>query len=216
MSYSTPGSESTGGIVTAAEWNVIVDDIIACAVALVTTKGDIVAATGSNALSRVAVGSNYATLTADSGASAGVSWTLPQVVRATRTSNQSVANTTDTAIQFNAADDFDTNALHDISTNNTRLTASVAGYYHVIGEIKFATSTAGTQRYAKIRYNGSTLKAQSVDANAPATGVTPVIQVSTLVDLSASDYVELMAYQDSGGALNVTDAKFMMFLVARK
>jgi len=216
MAWATPPSFSSGNTLTAANMNTIGDDLLETVPAKVTTKGDICAATGANAIARVAVGSNYSTLTADSAASAGVSWTLPQVVRAIRTSNQSVANATDTAIQLNAADDFDTNSLHDISTNNTRLTASVAGYYHVIGEIKFATSTAGTQRYAKIRYNGSTVKAQSVDAQAPATGVTPVIQVSTLVDLSASDYVELMAYQDSGGALNVTDAKFMMFLVARK
>lgn len=44
---------------------------------LVTTKGDIIAATGSAAPVRVGVGSNGQVLTADSGASAGVSWQTP-------------------------------------------------------------------------------------------------------------------------------------------
>jgi hypothetical protein len=43
----------------------------------VTAKGDILAATASNALSRVAVGTNGQILTADSGAANGVSWATP-------------------------------------------------------------------------------------------------------------------------------------------
>lgn len=42
-----------------------------------TAKGDILAATASNAISRVAVGTNGQVLTADSGASNGVSWQTP-------------------------------------------------------------------------------------------------------------------------------------------
>lgn len=42
-----------------------------------TAKGDILAATASNAISRVAVGTNGQVLTADSGAANGVSWQTP-------------------------------------------------------------------------------------------------------------------------------------------
>lgn len=44
---------------------------------LVTTKGDILAATAADTLARVAVGSDGTFLKADSGASAGVSWDTP-------------------------------------------------------------------------------------------------------------------------------------------
>jgi predicted secreted protein len=66
-----------------------------------TTKGDLVAATGSGTFSRLAVGSNNQTLVADSTASTGLKWATPagggkvlQVVNATTTTSTSIATTT--------------------------------------------------------------------------------------------------------------------------
>jgi len=213
MAWTTPPTVSTGDTITATQWNALANDLNETAPGKVTTKGDIVAATGANALARVAVGANGAGLVADSTQSAGVKWQTPQYVRANRTTNQSISNVTDTAIQLNDADTFDSNSLHDTVTNNTRLTASVAGKYMVCGEVTFAASTGGTQRYARIRKNGSSTQATCRDSQAPATGVTPTVQVTAFVSLAATDYVELMAYQDSGGALNVSDAKLSMVLL---
>ena len=213
MAWVTPPTVSTGDTITATQWNNLANDLNETAPGKVTTKGDIIAATGANEVARVAVGANGAGLVADSTQSAGVAWLLPQYVSANRTANQSISTGTDTAIQLTAADSFDSNGLHDPATNNTRLTASVAGKYLVAGEITFAANTGGTQRYARIRKNGSSTQATCRDSQAPASGVTPTVQVVAFVQLAASDYVELMAYQDSGGALNVTDAKFSMTLL---
>lgn len=65
---------------------------------LVTTKGDLVAATAADVLARVAVGSDGQFLKADSGASAGVSWDTPSgsatTLAAQETSSQSVTDAT--------------------------------------------------------------------------------------------------------------------------
>ena len=72
MSYAAPPSFTSGSTLTAAQMNVLGDDILETAPAKVTTKGDIVAATGANSLSRVAVGGDYAPLIGDSTQTQGV------------------------------------------------------------------------------------------------------------------------------------------------
>lgn len=75
MAYTTPRTWVTGETVTASLLNTHVrDNFNATAVGVVTTKGDIAAATAANTLARVAVGANGAALVADSAASAGVRW----------------------------------------------------------------------------------------------------------------------------------------------
>jgi hypothetical protein len=75
MAWTTPRTYTTGELITAAICNThIRDNFNQTAPALVTTKGDLVAATAANAPARVAVGSNGALLAANSSASAGVDW----------------------------------------------------------------------------------------------------------------------------------------------
>ena len=50
---------------------------------------------------------------------------------AIRSSNQSLANNAHTAVQFNAADVYDWGAWHSTSTNNTRITPTIPGYYRI-------------------------------------------------------------------------------------
>lgn len=75
MAWTAPRSWVTSELVTAAIMNTHVrDNLLQTAPALVTTKGDIVAATGANALARVAVGTNGQVLEADSSQSTGIKW----------------------------------------------------------------------------------------------------------------------------------------------
>lgn len=218
MAWATPTSFTSGNTLTAAQMNVLGDDLLETAPAKVTTKGDIVAATGANAISRVAVGSNGAYLVGSSGASAGVAWETPQYCLLWRQSNQSIATASETAIQFatgtgsggGTPEVSDPSSLHDLSTNNTRITIAVAGKYMIGGEASFAASTAGTQRYVRITVNGSSIFRQSVPV-APAS-VTLTMNVGGLYPLAASDYVEIKVYQDTGGNINCTDAKLWVSL----
>lgn len=85
-----------------------------------------------------------------------------------------------------------------------RFTAPRAGRYAIGGHVRFAAHATG-QRVLYLRVNGTTYIAidsrVSVGAGAPTDG-----HVATLTQLAAGDYVQLQAYQDSGGSLNVTAA----------
>ena len=68
---------STGQLISATIWNNYLgagNNIDLTAPGVVTTKGDVVAATADNTLARIALGANDTVLTADSSESAGVKW----------------------------------------------------------------------------------------------------------------------------------------------
>lgn len=96
---------------------------------------------------------------------------------------------------------FDTDNLHSVSSNTSRITIRKAGKYAIGGLIEFAANATGL-RGARIRLNGATVLAQVVSANLGAGDPTP-IAVQTVYSLAAGDYVELQGYQASGGALNM-------------
>ncbi|MFL5780627.1 MAG: glycosyl hydrolase family 28-related protein [Thermoleophilaceae bacterium] len=92
---------------------------------------------------------------------------------------------------------------HAPSDGATRLTCRVPGLYAIHGAVEFAASAGGSQRAACIRLNGTTIvggwfKCPSLGPTATV-GLTP----STLWQLNAGDYVELVVFQDSGAPLQV-------------
>ena len=75
MAWTAPRTWAAGEVVTAALLNTHVrDDLLETAPAKVTTKGDLVAATGANALARLGVGADGQALLADSTQSTGLNW----------------------------------------------------------------------------------------------------------------------------------------------
>jgi hypothetical protein len=126
-------------------------------------------------------------------------------VRAKRTTTQSINNTTWTVVAFDAADDFDDDAMHDTSTNNGRLIAKTAGTYLIIANVGFVTNSTGL-RYAAFRVNGGGDEGTHGIAFTPGHGSGGVqMNLSTVLTLALNDYVELLVFQSSGGALT-TDA----------
>lgn len=136
-------------------------------------------------------------------------------VQAYRSSNQSINDSTFTLLQL------DTVVLDNLSdfdnATNYRWTPSVSGVYYVVGGIRFASGSTGPYR-CNLYQNGSvvyatvdTLSATSVMANT----------VEGLLSFNGTtDYVDLRAYQVSGGALDVVGAAafhtFLLgYLVAR-
>lgn len=140
--------------------------------------------------------------------------TKKPIGKITVTGTQALADATDVAIQF-AAEVFDTHGFHDNSTNNTRVTPNVAGYYRFWGTVNFASQATPVQSYAFLRKNGSggtaegaadVVKGDSVAQNT-ATPCTIIAMNGT------TDYVELVGRQDSAGA-DTTNAsvQFSSFL----
>ena len=171
-----------------------------------TTNGDLLYGTGSGALVRLGIGSSAEVLTVAGGVP---TWATPasgstfvgcSVYKVT--TNQSIANDTDTTISFNA-EEFDTDAFHDNSTNNSRITipAGKSGKYLIIAAINFAASATGTRAFKVIK-NGST---QLLDNHqqAPTPTLTYRGSMTGIAALVATDYIEVQASQLSGGNLDV-------------
>jgi hypothetical protein len=119
--------------------------------------------------------------------------------RVYHSANQSIANTTDVALAFNS-ERFDTDMIHDVTVNNTRLTCKTAGKYLIVAQARFALNATGFRRL-QLKVNGSATIAQ-FNVAASSADATELI-VTTLWEMAVNDYVEVLAYQTSGGALNI-------------
>lgn len=128
-----------------------------------------------------------------------------------RSSNQSIADTTSTAISFSSSENWDTDTIHSTGTNPSRFTVPTGqGGVYWLYATAFFTPGAGTIRYLSLYKNGSALTTTPthlVDAKVPWTAIfSTVLTGGREVTLAAGDYVEFHTYQDSGGALNMTYA----------
>lgn len=123
------------------------------------------------------------------------------MVRLVAQSAQSLTDNTATAITFGASsEDFDTHNFHDTSSNTSRVTPTVAGYYRCRGAVLFGARNDYAVVNCWIRVNGSSNKPSAWRAGY---GVPGSAQVQTglcevVVSLNGStDYVELVAQQDN-------------------
>lgn len=97
---------------------------------------------------------------------------------------------------------FDTGNFHSTSSNTSRLTAPTAGLYYVGANVQFDANVTGIRR-AAIQVNGSGFIADDSRKAADSGGFPTWVNVSTVYHLDATDYVEAVVQQSSGGALNV-------------
>jgi hypothetical protein len=121
-------------------------------------------------------------------------------------SAQSAVNGTSTAVQFAGS------AITGLTSDNyggwsagnpTRYTFPVAGRWYVAGQAAFASSNSGICQ-SGLRVNGGTTS-WGTKAAAPATSTAGVIAASEqYLRVSAGDYVQLIAFQSSGGSLSLT------------
>jgi len=176
----------------------------------IDAKGDLIVGTGSDTFARLAVGTNGYVLTAASGETTGLKWTPNGTFIGCFIQdgdNQSVANTTYTSAVFDGADLIDTDAFHNPSSNNTRITipTGLGGKYLFFAQLTFASDTSGNQQIARFAKNGTLVaSASSLRGTSPATQMTSL----WMADLVATDYMEIQGYQSSGGNLNLQDRSF--------
>jgi len=169
-----------------------------------TTKGDLY--TYSTTDTRIGVGANDTVLTADSSTATGLKWATPSSsvtfvgCSLYKNANQTINNATNTAISFQV-ESYDTDAFHDNSTNNTRITipAGKAGKYLVTGSI--AWSTGANERIAMIYKNGVLVNYMHQMYPDNAGGY--YAPFNYVINLAVGDYIELFCNQGSGGSLTV-------------
>lgn len=123
--------------------------------------------------------------------------------RAKASSNQSISTATWTSVN-QGAEDFDTDSFHSTSSNNSRITipAGLGGKYLVGGSVRFASNATG-QRVVRIVKNGTSAPYLAVGEVVPNSTLSSRAQCQSVVELSAGDYIEIQAYQNSGGSLNL-------------
>ena len=122
--------------------------------------------------------------------------------RVYNSANISIPNATLTALTFNS-ERFDNDSIHSTASNTSRLTATTAGVYSISGNFTMAPLGSG-KGLIGVRLNGSLIIAYQRFAGITATNLIQAIQ--TTYKLDVGDYVELVAHQDSGSALNVIAA----------
>lgn len=123
------------------------------------------------------------------------------------TRTQSLSNNTLTVMDLDG-EDFDTDSVSDLVNN--RLTANITGKYIVIGIIEYDGNATGS-RLQRIRKNGVSEMVTSTWASVN----TDVLQfpIMTILSLTATDYVELIGLQSSGGNLNSRAVVFTMMYI---
>ena len=168
-----------------------------------TTKGDLFTFTTVDA--RIGVGANNTVLTADSAEASGLKWATPSAASfvgavAVMSADLNVSHNTFTAVPFAATDYLDTDAFHNPSTNNTRMTvpAGKAGKYWVYAGGFFQSGGTTNSGEIIIYLNGVTANGtytNFIQSSAQNSGM----RTGAILDLAVADYVECIVYQASGG-----------------
>ncbi len=122
-------------------------------------------------------------------------------VRVYHNTTQTAGTGSVTALAFNS-ERYDTHAFHDTSSNNSRLTvpSGKGGYYHIGGSFEWAGTNTTGERAIFIRLNGST---DISEGRFAAVAQTLGHHCSADYALAVGDFVELIAYQTSGGTRTI-------------
>ena len=114
--------------------------------------------------------------------------------------NRDIPNATWTKVDLNV-EDYDEQGEFDSATNH-RFTAKKAGYYFVVGQVRYVgiTNLPQTACYADVRKNGI----ESIPMIFEYSGTVEMGAICIhIFQLTANDYLELWTYQNSGSTIAV-------------
>lgn len=124
--------------------------------------------------------------------------------RASRVTNQSIANNTPTLVQF-TTEDFDNDNMINLGGSNTNIVVQTSGLYLVTGSVTWATNATGI-REALLLKNGTAIAGlRELNNGGVLASGTPATH---LINAVVTDIFTLQVLQTSGGALNVSSAVF--------
>ncbi|MEV7034642.1 hypothetical protein AB0N99_30975 [Streptomyces sp. NPDC093272] len=109
--------------------------------------------------------------------------------------------TVDTPLTLDT-EDYDSDNGHSTTVNTSRYTVQVAGTYVIMGTAAIATSATGNRKLG-ININGSNARG-GVAQGAGLSTNSWCACVSTVQALNVGDYIELVAWQSSGGNLTTS------------
>jgi hypothetical protein len=120
---------------------------------------------------------------------------------------QTIAHATWTALTFDS-ERYDPSAMHSTVSNTSRITIANAGIYLIGGNVSWDTDASDqTRRITALSINGvpgvgTEIARQGGHVSTAGTTAISGQMVSTIWFASASDYVELCVFQNSGGNLD--------------
>jgi hypothetical protein len=138
----------------------------------------------------------------------------PRAARVYRTTNLSVASSTETTVTWDA-EEYDDGSTHDLVSNTDRLTAQESGIYVVVGVARWQGGVIGTN------YNHGVFAQQ--ERHSPAYAgllYDPWMHLTAVLKLAAGDYLHMNVFQTQGATINLrggaaSDSSFAMTLVQR-
>jgi hypothetical protein len=136
----------------------------------------------------------------------------PPQVQATNVAGTSYANTVRAIVPF-ASEDFDTGAtwdgaMHDNTTNNSRVIATTPGTYRIEARLGWTPNATGrrlldiTKNSAGSFVPGNVVLSTGI-AYAPTATDTCYLEAHGYISMAANDYLEAWGLQTSGGALTL-------------
>jgi hypothetical protein len=174
-------------------------------------KGDLVVGSATNDASVLAVGSANQVLTVDSSTATGLKWAAPAAASFVGVSafdsnvlGQSISNTTYTALTYDS-ENYDTDSFHSTSSNTSRLTipSGKGGKYQINAYVNWDNNATGRRIFVLYK-NGVYNKALANETSSGYLGQTGAY----VIELVATDYIEIFVYQDSGGTRNCDENKY--------
>jgi hypothetical protein len=169
-----------------------------------TTTGDTIYSSSGSTPARLGIGSTGQVLTVAGGVP---SWATPASgtptfvgCALTKTAVQSTANNTLTTMTWDS-ENFDTDGFHDNVTNNSRITipSGKAGKYLFTSIINWNNSASG---YREVRFTRNGTAQSYANIAATPTGEAGTV-ITTILNCSVGDYVDVRVEQSSGGSLDV-------------
>lgn len=182
MAWSSPRTWAAGAVLTAAQLNADVRDntgeLRSGGIAISSqAANDLIIASSSSQLGRVALGAASSFLRVNSGATGYEFATLDRCVAYHNAAQSITADSTFRVLALNA-EDVDTNGLHSTVTNNSRVTIQQTGFYLVWWD---SGTRSASNTDARLRKGGSTTLQRD--------GMNLWLGV-----LTATDYLEIEGY----------------------
>jgi hypothetical protein len=115
--------------------------------------------------------------------------------RVRKTTAMTIPTSANTVVTFDA-ERYDSHAFHSTAVNTSRFTIPTTGYYHIGGNVRWDTNTTG-RRLLAINVDGDAANPIVFFENVPNAVGVPIL-VACDYFLTAGQYVELSAFQNSG------------------
>ena len=122
----------------------------------------------------------------------------------TLSGNQSIANETWTKITFDT-ETWDTDSA--FASNKFTVPSGEAGKYYIAAKTALENIDDNELSAISIYKNGSQIGTTQFEARSPGTNKAQFLVVNTILDLSASDYLEVYAFHAEGGSVNALSSR---------